>query len=117
MGVGRPRDPRKRQQWERWLGLWRTSGLTVRAFCRQHGLSEPSFYAWRRTLQPRHRTTAAFVPVRVLVDAAPGNGRIVNDPSASLEIVLTGNRVVRVGPGFDAASLRRLLAVLEEKSC
>lgn len=29
------------------------SGLSVRDFCRQEGLSEPSFYSWRRTIAGR----------------------------------------------------------------
>jgi len=48
----------------------------------------------------------AFVPLRV----KPA-------PAASvLEVVVGANRVVRVSPGFDAATLRHLLAVLEEAS-
>jgi hypothetical protein len=36
--------------------------------------------------------------------------------AAALEIVLGRSRVVRVGPGFDPATLRQLLAVLDEVS-
>jgi hypothetical protein len=32
---------------------WAKSGLSVREFCRRNGLSEPSFYGWRRTLAQR----------------------------------------------------------------
>jgi hypothetical protein len=39
-------------------------------------------------------------------DPPPGDGHC--------EVVLRGGRTVRVGPGFDAATLRQLLAVLEE---
>jgi hypothetical protein len=35
----------------------------------------------------------------------------------TLEVVLGLGRVVRVPPGFDATTLRQLLAVLEEPSC
>ena len=34
-------------------------------------------------------------------------------PEVGLELVLADGRVVRVAPGFDAATLLRLLAVLE----
>jgi hypothetical protein len=47
MSLGKPRDARKEQQWRRWIESWRTSELTVGAFCARHGLAQPSFYAWR----------------------------------------------------------------------
>ena len=39
-----------------WLGLirrWQRSQLTAREFCERLGLSEPSFYSWRRLLRQR----------------------------------------------------------------
>ena len=105
MAPGRARDERKEQQWRRWIGEWRASGLSVRAFCDRRGLATPSFYSWRRVLQQRAAEQAAFVPVQVVADAPPA-------PASALELVLADGRVVRVAPGFDAASLRRLLAAL-----
>ena len=40
MAHGKPRDPRKEQQWRRWIQLWQHSGLTVRAFCDRHHLTQ-----------------------------------------------------------------------------
>src|SRR5262249_42522621 len=37
--------------------------------------------------------------------------------TTSEEVVLTDGRVVRVAPGFDAATLQQLLAVLEGRPC
>jgi hypothetical protein len=38
--------------------------------------------------------------------------------TAGLELVIGSGRIVRVPPGFDAATLRRLLTILEESpSC
>jgi len=106
MAHGRPRDPRKEQQWRRWIQQWQTSGLTVRAFCARHALAPPSFYAWRRQLQQRD-AARAFVPIRVVPDEAPL-------PAHRLEVVLAGGRRLGVAPGFDPNTLRQLLAVLEE---
>ena len=86
------------------------SGRTVRDFCAEHGVSEPSFYAWRRTIVARDQQAAEsprpegkrlplFVPVRVSLASV-----------AALEIVLRDDRVVRVPAGFDATTLRQLLA-------
>ena len=41
-------EAEQRQFWQMAVETWRSSGLSIRAFCRQEGLSEPSFYAWRR---------------------------------------------------------------------
>lgn len=47
------RDRSKERFWRRMVRRWRRSGQSVRAFCADLGLSEPSFYAWRRTLDQR----------------------------------------------------------------
>ena len=112
MSQGKPRDPRKEQFWRRRLRQWQRSGLSVRAFCEQHDLSQPSFYAWRRTLAERDAHTVAFVPVEVVPEPTSG---LISDPAAAgLELLLSGGRVLRIGPAFDALTLRRLLAALEE---
>jgi transposase len=110
MAPGRARDERKERQWRRWISQWRGSGLSVRAFCARHGLASASFYHWRRVLERRAADQPAFVPVQVVADAVPA-------PVSTLEVVLTGGRTVRVAPGFDAATLRQLLAVLEGRPC
>jgi hypothetical protein len=110
MAPGRARDELKEQQWRRWIGEWRVSGLTIQAFCTRRGLDTSRFYAWRRTLERRAADKLAFVPVHVLTDTPPA-------PASVLEVVLADGRSVRVAPGFDAATLRQLLAVLEGRPC
>jgi transposase-like protein len=106
------RDSGKEQFWSGIVRLWQRSGQTVRAFCDEQGVSEPSFYAWRRILaqRDRHAAAPAFVPLHIT--PAPATA-----PPPSLEVVVGAGRVVRVPPGFDAATLRDLLAVLEAPSC
>ena len=102
----------KEQFWRDMLLLWQASGQTIRAFCHAQRLSEPSFYAWRRIIAQRERHQPAFVPVRVTPTPTT---------SIPLELVLASGSVVRVPPGFDADTLRQLLAVLhdlpEDASC
>jgi hypothetical protein len=107
MAHGRVRDERKERQWQRLIGEWRASGLSVRAFCARRGLATPTFYAWRRTLERRAAEKAAFAPVQVVTDTTPAT-------ASALEVVLVDGRTVRVAPGFDTATLQRLLAVLQE---
>ena len=111
MAPGKGRDERKERQWRRWIGEWRASGLSVRAFCARRGLATPSFYGWRRALERRAGEQAGFVPVQVLADTPPAQ-------ASALELVLADGRTVRVAPGFDAATLRQLLTALEgERPC
>jgi hypothetical protein len=101
----------KERYWRSMLRRWERSKQTVRAFCGEHGLSEPSFYAWRRIIVERDQPgdapqeLPAFVPVRVAPDSAA---------TSVLEVVAGPGRVIRVPVGFDAATLRNLLAVVEE---
>jgi transposase len=88
------------------IQLWKNSGLTVRAFCTRHHITPPSFYAWRHELQQRDAATS-FVPVQVVTDDQPAS-------STPIEILLAGGRSVRIMPGFEPATLRQLLAVLQE---
>ncbi len=49
------RDPNKQGYWQCQIRLWQASGLSVRGFCKEHGVIETSFYAWRRELLIRAR--------------------------------------------------------------
>ena len=120
MSNPKQRDPRKEQFWRRTVEQWRRSGLSIRDFCRRHELSEPNFYAWRRTLDERDRQQPAdeaprFVPLQVLPEDEPETSTSTTDPAVSgLELLLDNGRVLRIGNAFEAATLRRLLPLLEE---
>lgn len=117
---GARRDQGKEQCWRRLLELWRGSGLSVRAFCAEHAVSEPSFYSWRRVLARRDTCRAQapngaaaahsprFVPLRVV----PG---VPAAPSTTFEVLLPQGRILRVPTPFDEFTLRQLLAILEEE--
>lgn len=117
MSAGRSRDPGKERFWRSHLERWLVSGLSIRAYCRRHQLAEPSFFCWRRTLAQRDADACkqpasgplAFVPLHITPEPAVA--------TSSLEVVLGNGRRLFVGPGFDAVSLRTLLAVLEERPC
>jgi hypothetical protein len=112
MATGKPRDLRKERFWRATLEQWRRSGLSARAFCEQHDLSLPSLYAWRATLARRAAETPAFVPVQALPPDPPAH----SSPAAGsgLELPLPSGLVLRLAPAFDAPTLRRLLALLQE---
>ena len=100
----------KERFWRRMVRQWANSGQSIRQFCTEHELSEPNFYAWRRTIAQRDAEARHFVPVHVYPDEEPAGDGCGN----RLELVLGAGRVLRVSPGFDGPTLRRLLALLEE---
>jgi hypothetical protein len=110
MSQGNLRDAVKERFWRRRVRQWRASGLSVRAFCEQRNLQEASFYGWRRILAERDAEAKPFVQVRVLADDKAADG----GQASGLELRLARDRVVRIGQGFDAETLQRLLALLEE---
>jgi hypothetical protein len=106
----RRRNPRKEHFWQQAVARWQRSGLSVRTYCARERLSEASFYGWRRELQRRPcQPVPTFVPLTVVSDAPAA--------AAPLELVLDNGRVIRIRADFDAATLRRLLAALEESPC
>jgi hypothetical protein len=114
MTHGKPRDVEKERQWQRWIQQWRTSGLTIRAFCLRRGLSQPAFYRWRRVLADRGvrpRADADDLPLFVPVDLEPSG------PTPTIEVLLPRGQRVAVRPGFDRATLAQVLAVREDPPC
>ena len=50
MSNAKKSDTDQQQFWQMVLETFKSSGLSIRQFCKQEGLSEPSFYAWRKRL-------------------------------------------------------------------
>src|SRR4029078_10293109 len=87
------------------------------AFCRQHRLAVHSFYAWRRSLAQRDSPAQATLPTPP-VTCVPTH--VQHDQATTpplLEILFPNGRRLRIPAGVDPASLRALLAVLEDPSC
>jgi len=119
----RPADPRKQQQWLLHIQRWQRSRLSVRDYCACHQLSEASFYSWKRTLQQRGLLTdtaaaADRPPLRakapLFLPVAVG---AADATSGGIELVAPDGWIVRLASGFDAQTLRQLLALLREQSC
>ena len=98
------------EQWADWIAEQACSGLTIAAFCDSIGVSENSFYVWRRKLRAREDEfttgTAAGLVELTVVRAGPGSRGV----SGVVEIDLPCGAVVRV-PG-DAGLLGQVLGVL-----
>ncbi len=112
------RSGSKERHWRQVIDRWRSSGLSVRAYCQAHRITEQSFYWWRRELSRRGQSQPPtpdcsqpqFLPVCVVTDAvAPSNTE-----DTVIEVVLARGRCLRVRAGFDRTTLVRLLEVLED---
>ncbi len=96
--------------WRDRLARFRKSKLTVAEFCRQEGISNPSFYQWRKRLaekpkpvRSRAKTTRSrLVPVKVsssaLVEIEFPNGiqmRVpAGNPEALRAVILAGQELL-----------------------
>jgi transposase-like protein len=95
----------KCEYWRELIGRQEQSRMTVHAFCAQQGVTEASFYSWRKQLQADRSVSFALVE--------PRNGE---HRPAPVEFVLPSGERVQVVPGADAATLRMVLAVLRERA-
>ena len=102
--------------WRAELARQAASGLSVRRFCQERGLSEPSFYAWRRTLQERDQAAVpAFLPVVVApqASASPTSERVAFPSRERITIELRGGRVVHLPESMATERIVALLRGLE----
>lgn len=105
-----PRQERK-QFWRNLIARQQRSGQSIAAFCRTHGVSQPSFFAWRKRLRlQRGQPTSPFVPVEIDLTSPLAH-------AAPIEIVLSCGTSVRVRPDCDRQTLETVLAVLEPPPC
>ncbi len=104
MARGTRRDLKKEAFWRRVVRGQVGSGLSIRAWCRKHGVQESAFYWWRTRLGRRDAAGPTFVPVQVTEASPKTAGRI--------EIVLPGDRRVQVIGRVERQTLAEVLAVL-----
>jgi hypothetical protein len=99
----RPANP-KAEEWAGRIAVQQRSGISVKQFCKEQGLTEYSFYAWRKRLQESG-------PVRfALVERSAQRQERTAEPILELMLV-TGERL-RIGTGVDITTLRTVLDVL-----
>jgi len=65
-----------REFWEAAIRLWTECGLSVREFCSREGLTEHTFYSWRRELMPESQAPEVNQPSSATDGGeVPTNGR------------------------------------------
>jgi hypothetical protein len=94
----------KDEQWAERIAEQKRSGLSVKQFCKERGVSEYSFYTWRKRLANKE-------PVRFALLERGAAGQ-ASAREADLELVLANGERLRIGNGVNAATLRTVLEVL-----
>src|SRR3982750_1170201 len=94
----------KADQWAERIAAQQRAGISVKQFCKEQGLTEYSFYAWRKRLQERGPVRFALVERSVRQQERTSEG--------ALELVLRSGERLRIGNGVDTATLRTVLDVL-----
>jgi transposase-like protein len=98
--------------WRQHVEAQRSSGESVLAYCRRMGVSQWSFYEWRRRLQQRE--PEAVTPVRWLpVTVAP---EVKAEPAevsgCGIAVYLPSGVALKLSRDFDAGALRRAVGAL-----
>ncbi len=102
---------RSRIEVEKLVAEFEASGLRRDAFCQQRDLSVASLDKYRRRVHQVPRPSAAsMVPVE-MISSAPEQES--GDAGGVLVIELRSGRRIEVHRGFDAATLERLLTVVD----
>ena len=102
----------KLQEWAARIQDCRSSGLSVRAWCRQEEINAATYYRWERELlTAADQAPCSAVPAVTFAELpAPKRGsRNAAERSATLHI---GNASLDIYPGCNAEQLRLLVELL-----
>ena len=80
------------------------SGKSVARFCKDQGLTEQTFYVWRKRLRNQQPVRFALLETEA-VGQQPATG-------TSLQLVLATGERLQIGAGVETATLRRVLEAL-----
>ena len=94
----------KADKWSERIAEQEHSSLSVKQFCKERGLAECSFYAWRKRL--RCNGTVRFA----LVERRAPRQPLARD--FHLEWVFANGEQLRIGSGVDGATLRTVIETL-----
>lgn len=104
----------RRALWEKRVAQWVESGQGGAEFAARAGLKESTLRHWKWQLgyEERQRAARAKKVRPEFVEVTPAVSAHLMG-AAAFELVLAGDRRLRVPATFDESALRRLLAVLE----
>ena len=92
------------EYWRAQVAQQERSRQSVKQFCEAQGITEQSFYVWRKRLQKQPAMRFALVETTARERQSTGD--------AGLELMLGRGERLRISPGVDSALLRTVLEVL-----
>lgn len=92
------------EYWRELIAEQKRSGVSVHRFCEDRGLTEQSFYVWRKRL--KKETPMQFALVQTGPSGPAGGAE------AALEVVLRTGERLRIGASVNVAALRLVLEAL-----
>ena len=102
----------QRQFWQMVIETWQNSGMPVSKFCKYEGLSEGSFYNWRKKLAKGDKSEAA--KQKEWSSSAFIEVSMPSEKPGGLELVLTSGNTLRISEATDSKTLSDVLSVLRE---
>jgi transposase len=108
--------------WRDHVAGWKSSGLSLRLYSERHGLKAGTLGYWNSRLKalaadaPASSAGPEAAAMFLAVHVADPAMSVPEPRNEGLQLVLPGGYVVRVGRGFDAMTLDRLLDVVERRS-
>ena len=111
------REPSRREVWAGRMARYERCSLTVKEFCQREGISQPSFYQWKKKLAKSDDLGPRFVPVDLGCTAT--SGRASSDETATATtairtttIQLPGGALIDVDARASQHDLERLLSAV-----
>ena len=115
--MGKRQDEAKTRFWQGMIREAARSGVSIREFCRRRKLEVAQFYWWRRRLEQKREAGTAGKPEA----AGRASFALVSEEAgttdAGIELVLSDGRRLHIHRGVKEATLRAVLAALEQPGC
>src|SRR3954468_23052820 len=110
--MSRPTPAAPPRLWAERLDRFHRSGQTVAQFCAAEGVSEPSFYVWKRTLTAAADQPEPPAPAPTLVPI-----RLTPTPGIPIELALPSGAVVRFPADARPEVIVAVVRGVEGRSC
>ena len=109
----------RRQFWEMAIETWKNSGLSISKFCEAEGLSEGTFYGWRRRLsndQSQESKQSKLKPAPFIEVSMPKPALSLSNGNdhAAIELLLSSGHTLRIRSSADSKTLSNVISALRQ---
>ena len=102
----------KLQEWAAQIQNCRSSGLPVRAWCRQEGINASTYYRWERELLTAANQSPCSGVLAVTFAELPEPKKMSRNVSERCATLRIGSACLDIYPGSDAEQLRLMVELL-----